>query len=92
MQVMLAPFLHHLLRVLWLARPHVGSVPGTLLRSFLPVQLRWTLRSLGTWPLRSWFAFWVAMVVAIMAPWNYTLIRFFTTETTASGIWFLSIK
>ena len=39
---------------------------------------RWTLRSLGTWPWRSWFAFWVAMVVAITAPWNYTLIRFFT--------------
>ncbi|CAE7481336.1 NRT2.5 [Symbiodinium sp. KB8] len=38
----------------------------------------WTFRSLGTWPWRSWFAFWVAMVVAITAPWNYTLIRFFT--------------
>ena len=35
-----APFFHHLLRVLWLARPHLGSVPGTLLRSFLAALVR----------------------------------------------------
>ena len=35
-----APFLHHLLRVLWLAGPLLGSVPGTLLRSFLAALVR----------------------------------------------------